>query len=71
MARDLQRGDLIVAVIGAGTMGRGIAQVCAQAGMAALLFNSRPGAAAEAVAAISRRSMGCRVGTGTPNRWPA
>jgi 3-hydroxybutyryl-CoA dehydrogenase len=54
VARDLQRGDLIVAVIGAGTMGRGIAQVCAQAGMTALLFDSRQGAAAEAVAAIDK-----------------
>ncbi len=41
-------------MIGAGTMGRGIAQVCAQAGMTALLFDSRDGAAAEAVAAIDK-----------------
>jgi len=52
--RDLQRGDLTVAVIGAGTMGRGIAQVCAQAGMTALLFDTRAGAAAEAAAAIDK-----------------
>jgi hypothetical protein len=39
--------------------------------MTALLFDSRLGAALEAVAAISRRSMECRVGTGTPRRWPA
>ena len=54
MARDLQRPDLIVAVIGAGTMGRGIAQVCAQAGLVTLLFDSRQGAAAEAIAAIDK-----------------
>jgi 3-hydroxybutyryl-CoA dehydrogenase len=54
VAQDLQRGDLIVAVIGAGTMGRGIAQVCAQAGMTALLFDSREGAAREAMAAIDK-----------------
>lgn len=54
MATDLQRGDLIVAVIGTGTMGRGIAQVCTQAGMTALLFDSRAGAAVEAVAAIDK-----------------
>ena len=54
MAQDLQRGDLVVAVVGAGTMGRGIAQVCAQAGMTALLFDSRPGAASEALAAIDK-----------------
>ena len=35
-------------------MGRGIAQVCAQAGMTALLFDSREGAAREAVAAIDK-----------------
>ena len=55
---DLQRGDLTVAVIGTGTMGRGIAQVCAQAGMTALMFDARDGAAHEAVAASTRRSMG-------------
>jgi 3-hydroxybutyryl-CoA dehydrogenase len=54
VARDLQRPDLIVAVIGAGTMGRGIAQICAQAGLTTLLFDSRPGAAAEAIAAIDK-----------------
>jgi len=54
VAQDLQRGDLIVTVIGAGTMGRGIAQVCAQAGMATLLFDARPGAAAEAITAIDK-----------------
>ena len=37
------RGDLIVAVFGAGTMGRGIAQVCAQAGLTTLLFDARDG----------------------------
>jgi 3-hydroxybutyryl-CoA dehydrogenase len=55
---DLQRADLIVGVIGAGTMGRGIAQVCAQAGMIALLFDTRAGAAAEAVAAIDKALEG-------------
>ena len=54
MTRDLQRDDLIVAVIGAGTMGRGIAQVCAQAGMTALLFDSRQGAALDSIAAIDK-----------------
>ncbi len=54
MAQQLERPDLTVAVIGAGTMGRGIAQVCAQAGMTALLFDSRQGAATEAVAAIDK-----------------
>ena len=54
MIGDLQRPDLTVAVIGAGTMGRGIAQVCAHAGMTALLFDSREGAARDAVSAIDK-----------------
>ena len=54
MARDLAAPDLVVAVFGAGTMGRGIAQVCAQAGMTALLFDARAGAAPEAMAAIDK-----------------
>lgn len=52
MAMDLSEPDLVVAVFGAGTMGRGIAQVCAQAGLKTLLFDSRNGAAMEAIAAI-------------------
>jgi len=55
---DLLRSDLVVAVIGAGTMGRGIAQVCAQAGMTALLFDTRQGAAAEALTSIDKTLEG-------------
>jgi 3-hydroxybutyryl-CoA dehydrogenase len=51
---DLDRPDLIVAVFGAGTMGRGIAQVCAQAGLTALLFDARDGAVQEAIAAVDK-----------------
>ena len=54
MAVNLSKSDLVVAVIGAGTMGRGIAQVCAQAGLTTLLFDSRDGAVGEAIAAIDR-----------------
>ncbi len=54
MAKDLAAPDLIVAVFGAGTMGRGIAQVCAQAGLTTLLFDSRDGAVKEAIAAIDK-----------------
>lgn len=54
MIQDLQRSDLTVAVIGTGTMGRGIAQVCAQTGMTAFMFDAREGAAREAVAAIDK-----------------
>jgi 3-hydroxybutyryl-CoA dehydrogenase len=51
---DLSKSDLVVAVFGAGTMGRGIAQVCAQAGLTALLFDSRDGAVKEAIAAVDK-----------------
>ena len=54
MAMDLRRPDLLVAVFGAGTMGRGIAQVCAQAGLTTLLFDARDGAVTEALAAIDK-----------------
>lgn len=54
MAISLDRPDLIVAVIGAGAMGRGIAQVCAQAGLQTLLFDARDGAVAEAIAVVDK-----------------
>ena len=54
MAADLSRLDLVAAVFGAGTMGRGIAQICAQAGIATLLFDSRPDAVDEAIGAINK-----------------
>ncbi|QVM89029.1 3-hydroxyacyl-CoA dehydrogenase PaaC [Pseudomonas entomophila] len=44
-----------VAVIGAGAMGAGIAQVAAQAGHSVHLYDNRPGAAAEAVRGIDRQ----------------
>jgi 3-hydroxybutyryl-CoA dehydrogenase len=54
LVKDLQQPDLVVAVFGAGTMGRGIAQVCAQAGMTTLLFDARDGAVTEALAAVDK-----------------
>ncbi len=45
MNLDGNRQDLVVGVIGAGTMGRGIAQVAATGGMSVLLMDSREGAA--------------------------
>jgi len=54
VALDLSGSDLVVAVFGAGTMGRGIAQVCAQAGLTTLMFDSREGAVKDALAAIDR-----------------
>src|SRR5882672_11260576 len=53
MPLDVSRSDLSLAVIGAGVMGRGIAQVAAQAGIRVLLHDSRTGAAREAKAAVS------------------
>jgi len=45
MPIDPSRTDLTLAVVGAGVMGRGIAQVAAQAGCRVLLQDARPGAA--------------------------
>jgi len=42
---DALRNDLCAGVAGAGTMGRGIAQVLAQCGARTLLFDAQPGAA--------------------------
>lgn len=44
-----------VAVIGAGAMGAGIAQVAAQAGHPVQLYDNRPGAAAQAITGIARQ----------------
>src|SRR5579884_4405155 len=62
MAR-LQAPDLVVAVFGAGTMGRCIAQVCAQAGLTTLLADAREGAVSEAIDAIDR-ALGNQVARG-------
>ena len=48
MSLDSQRNDLTLGIIGTGTMGRGIAQVAASGGIIVKLFDSRPGACAEA-----------------------
>ena len=52
-----------IAVIGAGAMGAGIAQVAAQAGHSVLLLDNRPGAAAQAIEGIDRQ-LGKRVDNG-------
>jgi 3-hydroxybutyryl-CoA dehydrogenase len=49
----LEAGSLI-AVIGSGAMGSGIAQVAASAGHQVILFDTRPSAAAAAIAAIGK-----------------
>jgi 3-hydroxybutyryl-CoA dehydrogenase len=53
MPLDVSRSDLTLAVVGAGVMGRGIAQVAAQAGIRVLLHDARPGAAREAKDALA------------------
>jgi 3-hydroxybutyryl-CoA dehydrogenase len=45
---DPNRSDLVAGVAGAGTMGRGIAQVLAQCGARTLLYDAQPGAARKA-----------------------
>jgi 3-hydroxybutyryl-CoA dehydrogenase len=60
MQFDTKRSDLTVGIIGAGAMGRGIAQVAATGGMRVLLTDTRAGAAAEArdfVAKILERAV--------------
>ena len=51
---DVSRSDLTAGVAGAGTMGRGIAQVLAQSGVRTLLYDAQPGAAQRAVDSISQ-----------------
>ncbi len=52
MPFDPNRPEAVVAVIGTGAMGRGIAQVTATGGMTALLYDAAPGAAEKARMAI-------------------
>lgn len=59
--------EMEVAVIGAGTMGSGIAQVAAQAGHRVRLLDARPGAAAQGVARV-RDTLNLLAGKG---RLPA
>jgi 3-hydroxybutyryl-CoA dehydrogenase len=54
---DPTRSDLVAGVAGAGTMGRGIAQVLAQCGARTLLYDAQPGAAGKA-----RESIGQALG---------
>ena len=51
---DASRTDLVAGVAGAGTMGRGIAQVLAQGGTRTLLFDAQPDAAQKARASIAQ-----------------
>jgi 3-hydroxybutyryl-CoA dehydrogenase len=47
MAKDPSNPDFTVGIVGAGTMGRGIAQIMASGGMTVKLFDAQPGAAQE------------------------
>jgi 3-hydroxybutyryl-CoA dehydrogenase len=51
---DASRADLVAGVAGAGTMGRGIAQVLAQSGARTLLYDAQPGAARKAKESIGQ-----------------
>ena len=52
MGLDLGRSDLTLGVVGAGQMGRGIAQIAAVAGIAVRLLDTKPGAAEAALSHI-------------------
>ena len=62
MALDVNRPDLTVGVVGTGAMGRGIAQVTAQGGIKAILFDAAAGGAAKARAAILETLKGLVAG---------
>src|SRR3954467_11387042 len=51
---DSSRSDLVAGVAGAGTMGRGIAQVLAQCGVRTLLYDAQPGAAQRGLDSIAQ-----------------
>jgi len=62
---DVSRSDLVAGVAGCGTMGRGIAQVLAQAGVRTLIYDAQPGAAQPEVEldlGAQREGRGQRVG---------
>jgi len=42
MPLDPHREDLVIGVVGTGTMGRGIAQVAAQGGMRVIAYDENP-----------------------------
>jgi 3-hydroxybutyryl-CoA dehydrogenase len=51
---DIRRADLVAAVAGSGTMGRGVVQVLAQCGVRTLVFDAQPGAARAARDSIAQ-----------------
>ncbi len=57
--KSVDAADYTIAVIGAGAMGQGIAQVAAQGGIKTLLFDAKPGGAD-----AGRASQGDTASTG-------
>ncbi|EME71828.1 3-hydroxy-acyl-CoA dehydrogenase [Paramagnetospirillum caucaseum] len=53
MSLDAARSDLILGLVGTGTMGRGIAQIAVAAGVTVILVDALPGAAAKARDAVA------------------
>ena len=53
MSLDVQRTDLTLGIVGTGVMGRGIAQIAAQAGIRTILYDTREGAAEAARAHVA------------------
>ena len=53
MERDPISGNLTLAVVGCGTMGRGIAQIAALAGCRVLMLDMRDGAASDAARGLT------------------
>lgn len=53
MSLDANRSDLILGLVGTGTMGRGIAQIAVASGVTVILVDALPGAAAKARDAVA------------------
>lgn len=53
MSLDANRSDLILGLVGTGTMGRGIAQIAVTSGVTVILVDAQPGAAAKARDAVA------------------
>ncbi len=70
MTLDVNRSDLTIGIVGAGAMGRGIAQVAAEAGIKVLLADARGEAVGEALA-FCRDMLARKVGKGQMTRAAA
>ncbi len=53
MTYEAKSSDFIIGIVGAGVMGRGIAQIAAECGMTALLADARSQAVSEAIEACA------------------